>query len=158
MGAGSSSKERRQAIVLEVLRRETVHSQVDLVNLLVSEGVVIDQATLSRDLRSMGIAKGVSGYEVPSSDDVDSAARKRLATLLRANLKTMKLAGNMLVLRVTPGYASPVAAEIDQMVLGEVLGSIAGKDTIFIATESTASSRRIQTLLAGISSRVDLKP
>ena len=86
MDSDISAQERRRTVLLDVLRRQQVHSQGDLVKIMMSEGVAVDQATLSRDLRSMGVTKGVSGYEPPASMEMDRAARRRLAALLKDHL------------------------------------------------------------------------
>lgn len=158
MDSDLSAQERRRTVLLDVLRRQQVHSQGDLVKIMVSKGVAVDQATLSRDLRSMGVTKGSSGYEPPASMDVDRAARKRLATLLKDHLMGIGSAGLILVLRITPGYAGPVAIEIDQVGFSGLVGSIAGRDTVFLACEGESEHRRLHSEIAKLSSRSDLRP
>lgn len=158
MDSSLSSQQHRRGIMLDVLRRNDVHSQGDLVNLMVAEGVSIDQATLSRDLRSMEVVKGPSGYRAPETMDVDKAARKRLSGLLKDHLVSLSPAGLILILKITSGYASLVASEIDQAGLPGLLGSIAGRDTIFLASDSEVALKRMQLELAKLCSRMDLKP
>ena len=151
-------QERRRSVLLDVLRRNQVRSQGELLNLLAAEGVQVTQATLSRDLRSLGVAKGPEGYAAPETATMDRAARKRLGGLLKSHLEAMKPAGTLLVLRTEPGYAGPIAAEIDALGLSSVLGTVAGRDAVFVATSLAGHVRRIQAELARIGSRPDLRP
>ena len=106
----------------------------------------------------MGITKGASGYEPTSLGETDRAARRRLADLLKEHLISVESAGLILVLRVTSGYAGPVAIEIDQSGGAGLLGSIAGRDTVFLAFQGESAQRRYQADLAKLSSRHDLRP
>ncbi|MDG2094948.1 MAG: hypothetical protein P8J89_06725 [Phycisphaerales bacterium] len=142
-----SQQQHRRAVLVDVLREQDVHSQGDLVNLMNAQGMPVDQATLSRDLRSMGVSKGPSGYQAPDSKPVDRAARKRLSLLLGEHLVGMSPSGTILVLRVTPGYASSVAVEVDQIGLAGLEGTIAGRDTVFLAFDSDVGLRRIRSEL-----------
>ena len=148
-------QERRQSVLLDVLRRNQVRSQGELLSLLLAEGVEVTQATLSRDLRSIGIVKGPDGYVAPESATVDRAARKRLASLFKSSLVGMQPAGTLLVLRTNPGHAGPIAAELDALGLASVLGTVAGRDTVLVATAVAAHARQLQSELARIGSWSD---
>lgn len=150
-------QDRRRSVLLDVLRRNQVRSQGELLNLLEAEGVQLTQATLSRDLRSVGVVKGPDGYTAPESASMDRAVSKRLGGLLKSHLLSMKPAGTLLVLRTSPGFAGPIAAQIDALGLASILGTVAGRDTVFIATSLVGHVRRIQAELARIGGRPDLR-
>ncbi|MEE2907441.1 MAG: arginine repressor [Planctomycetota bacterium] len=151
-------QDHRRSVLLDVLRRNQVRSQGELLNLLAAEGVELTQATLSRDLRSIGVVKGPEGYVAPESTDLDRGARKRLGSLLKSHLVGMQPADSLLVLRTTPGYAGILAAEIDALGLASILGTVAGRDTVFVATAISGHVRRLQAELAKIAGRSDLRP
>ncbi|MDG2423070.1 MAG: hypothetical protein P8M22_03730 [Phycisphaerales bacterium] len=151
-------QDQRQSVLLDVLRRNQVHSQVELLNLLSVEGVEVTQATLSRDLRSIGVIKGPEGYTAPESAGLDKGVQKKLRTLLKSHLVGMQAADSLLVLRTASGYAGAIAAELDSLGLASVLGTVAGRDTVFIATSMPGHVRRLQAELAKISGRADLRP
>lgn len=148
-----SPMQRRRSALVDILREHEIHSQVDLVNHMTAKGMPVDQATLSRDLRSLGVSKGPSGYQPPDSIEVDRSVRRRLASLLRDHLLGMDPSGSMLVLKVTPGYASAIAVEIDQAALPGFLGSIAGRDTVFLAADGDVGLRRLRSDLTKFTSR-----
>lgn len=151
-------QDHRRSVLLDVLRRNQVRSQGELLNLLAAEGLEVTQATLSRDLRSIGVVKGPEGYTAPESTELDRGARKRLGNLLKSHLAGMQAADSLLVLRTTPGYAGILAAEIDSLGLASVLGTVAGRDTVFVATAIAGHVRRLQAELAKIAGRNDLRP
>lgn len=150
-------QDQRQSVLLDVLRRNQVHSQVELLNLLSVEGVEVTQATLSRDLRSIGVVKGPEGYSAPESSGLDKAARKRLGTQMKSHLTGIQAADSMLVLRTRPGHAGIMAAEIDSLGMASVLGTVAGRDTIFVATSMPGHARRLLAEFVKLSGRADLK-
>ncbi|MAT80801.1 MAG: arginine repressor [Phycisphaerae bacterium] len=150
-------QDQRQSVLLDVLRRNQVHSQVELLNLLSVEGVEVTQATLSRDLRSIGVVKGPEGYAAPESAGLDKAARKRLGTQMKSHLTGIQAADSMLVLRTRPGHAGIMAAEIDSLGMASVLGTVAGRDTIFVATSMPGHARRLLAEFVKLSGRADLK-
>jgi len=146
-------KEGRQAAIRELVSAHEVGSQEDLRQLLVERGVDVTQATLSRDIRDLGLARvsaedGVR-YVLPGSlaDDED---RPLLESLLPRLFSRIDGVGEMIVLHTVRSGAQPIAEAIDQEEFPEVLGTIAGDDTILIVTRSAeareALTRRLLTL------------
>ncbi len=126
-------KPSRHAAILDVVRTERVHSQERLRELLIERGFDVAQATLSRDIRDLGLVKvpdeeGGSVYMTPSTADPTPA----LARMLPALYTSADGVGNLLVLRTMVGGAQPVAAAIDGARWPEVVGTIAGDDTILL--------------------------
>lgn len=157
------SRTQRQRRIVELLTAHEVRSQGELSDLLLAEGTDVTQATLSRDLVEVGAVKVRRGralvYAVPSeggevtsvgSIDADSAS-SRLRRACEELLVSVTPAQNLLLLRTPPGAANYLASAIDQTRDPEVLGTIAGDDTILLvaATAETASdvATRFQSLM-----------
>jgi transcriptional regulator of arginine metabolism len=156
-----TSRTARQTRIVDLLRAHEVRSQGELLTLLSAVGVDVTQATLSRDLVELGAVKVRRGrtlvYAVPDASGsvpgggitslgaVGAGGRDDLpARLQRAGeelLVSAQTAGNQVVLRTPPGAANYLASCIDQSHLVEVLGTIAGDDTILVIAASPASAR-----------------
>ena len=135
----------RHARIVEVVTRHAVRSQTQLAELLAADGVHVTQGTLSRDLVEVGAVKvrasgGGLVYAVPGEGG-DRTARSavsaevldaRLGRLCEELLVTADAAGGLVVLRTPPGAAQLLASAIDHSVLPDVLGTIAGDDTVLV--------------------------
>jgi transcriptional regulator of arginine metabolism len=138
---------RRQARIRDLLERGPVASQEQLQSLLAKDGLRATQATISRDLRELGVVKGPDGYVLPSNQQRSRAGPASLQRALAAYLVSAKAAGVLVVLKTGPGHAQVIALELDRLPPEGVLGTIAGDDTIFVAAEST---KRAQELAADL--------
>lgn len=154
-----SAKNRRHAAILRIVRRQEVESQEMLRELLRLDGVAITQATLSRDMREIGLAKvaapdGSARYVAPAAG---AAVRSVLAAVIPTLLVSADGAGSLLVLRTTAGGASAVAAAIDAAAWPEVIGTVAGSDTALVVARSQRARRavqvRIEALTDGLAER-----
>lgn len=130
---------RRQQI-LDLLQGNRVHNQEQLKKMLLAEGIRTTQATLSRDLRDLGVSKGPNGYIVPGTQEPTRRGVHELEQTLRMFLLSVERGGHLVVLRTAPGHAQALAVEIDKAQLRGVLGSVAGDDTVFIAAKSSAQA------------------
>jgi transcriptional regulator of arginine metabolism len=140
-GAGRAS---RHARIVETLARRSVRSQAELAAHLAAAGVHITQATLSRDLEELGAVKlrtpdgGLPVYVIPEDGSplaqrtADDAPPVRLARLVGELLVSAEASANMCVLRTPPGAAHFLASAVDRAALPDVLGTIAGDDTILV--------------------------
>jgi transcriptional regulator of arginine metabolism len=131
------SKRFRQGQILNIIRDKSVFTQEEIAAELKVRGVAATQVTLSRDLRDLGLVKTQTGYRemAPEEPGVD------LANVAREFVTDIRCAQNLLVLRTDPGHASPVALALDQEAWPELVGTIAGDDTILIiATDSEAAT------------------
>src|SRR4051812_8146109 len=134
-----TKKRERQTAILDVVERHVVGSQEELRQLLVGRGMDVTQATLSRDLRDLGIARVPTEdggrYVVPGSlvGDDDNPL---LGNLLPQLFSRIDGVGELIVLHTVRSGAQPIAEAIDQEEFEEVLGTIAGDDTILIVTRS----------------------
>lgn len=129
-----ASKPQRQTAILHLVRTRQVTSQNTLRELLIAEGFEVAQGTISRDIRELGLVKvqdhdGRSVYSVPA-DVVDPTPT--LARLLPALFVDVEGVDNLLVIHTLTGGAQPVAVAIDHAEWDEVLGTIAGDDTILL--------------------------
>ena len=156
-----STKAARHALVISLLARHQVRSQVELAELLAAEGVTVTQATLSRDLVELQALKvrnagGALVYAVPAegsarvapTGETTEVLAARLARLAAELVVTAEASGPLVVLRTPPGGAQFLASAIDHSIMPGVLGTIAGDDTVLvIAAEHESGSTVAQRFL-----------
>jgi transcriptional regulator of arginine metabolism len=151
---GPLTRAARHARIEAIIRSRPVRSQADLAESLAADGVQVTQATLSRDLEELGAVKVRGAYLIPEDgstplrppapEPADQQAPARLVRLLRELLTDAAGSGNLVVLRTPPGAAQFLASALDRSGLPDVVGTIAGDDTILVvardgsATASTA--------------------
>jgi transcriptional regulator of arginine metabolism len=124
-------KNLRQKRLLSLIKAKPFATQAELRDSLERAGVPATQSSLSRDLEELGIVKHRGHYTVPKSNG--AAAR---------GLLSLDLSGdNLVIARTEPGLASAVAVEIDRAAIAEIVGTLAGEDTIFIAVRDQKSQR-----------------
>ena len=136
------TKAARQAQLLQIVRGGAIRTQRELLNAMASRGVEISQVTLSRDLRELGLVKTAAGYREPNQEAAPPPA-EGLMRVLREFLIDVRPAQNLAVLRTKPGGAGPVAVALDRAAWPEVVGTVAGDDTIFVATPSIRTARAL---------------
>jgi transcriptional regulator of arginine metabolism len=129
-------------------------SQEELARALARSGVEVTQATLSRDLRSLGVGKRANGngrsvYELPAPA-VETLDENRRLLDLRAFVNEVKLAGNLLVIRTPAGHANGVARAVDLTEFDGVVGSVAGDDTILVVLGNATHARNLKRQLEGL--------
>jgi transcriptional regulator of arginine metabolism len=145
-------KARRKAVILELVDREAITSQEQLREKLRERGIEATQATLSRDIRELGLVKrSVDGAYRRSGGDVPGAGGE--AALRRAveeYLRTQETIEQLLVLRTDPGQAQSLAIAIDRARLSEIAGTIGGDDTILVicrsATDASSIAERFRSM------------
>lgn len=149
-----ANRHARQQLIVDLLRTHTVNSQGHLVELLASHGFDVTQATVSRDLEEIGAIKRPSTdgvvYSLPGAAGAQTPESRleRLTKVMQDLLLSVDSSGSIVVLRTPPGAASYVASALDEGVLSDVIGTVAGDDTVFvIAKESTGSDRLAAVLL-----------
>jgi transcriptional regulator of arginine metabolism len=145
-------KAQRQRLIAELVRRRAVSSQEELARLLRDRGQKVTQATLSRDLEEMGAYKartngGAPVYRLP--DDPAESNGDWLRRMLAEFVVDVSSSGNLVVVRTPPGGASAVARALDAAALPDVLGTVAGDDTILVvARAENGGSKLARTLRA----------
>ena len=152
------SKTQRPHQIARLLVEGPVPSQAQLVDLLAEAGIEATQATVSRDLGDLGAVKvrlpgGRSVYAIPEHPADQVAPENHLRRVMGEWVAEVVSSGNLVVLRTPPGSAHVVASAIDRSAHDEILGTVAGDDTIFVlAVEGTSGRRLAATLrsLAGL--------
>jgi transcriptional regulator of arginine metabolism len=136
-------KERRQRAIAELIRSNALSSQEELADRLGSLGFAVTQATISRDLEQIGAVKvrrdGQLSYALPET--AREAFSPRLAGLFRDWVRSVAPAANLVVIKTPPGSAHLVGVALDQSELSDIVGTICGDDTIFIACRSSAEAQ-----------------
>ena len=150
MNNNSGDGLRRRTAILRLVEGGAVRSQADLLALLRRQGFAATQPTLSRDLRELGIARTPTGYAAPGEPSAFAPPAGRAETLDRVLAQmalSVRAAGALVVVRTPPAGAHPVARAIDEAGLDGVAGTIAGDDTVFVATADPAAARRVERRL-----------
>jgi transcriptional regulator of arginine metabolism len=146
------NKRQRQHLVRRVLRERTVTSQQELVEALAAAGCEVTQATVSRDLREMGLQKGrdrtgrIRYAFVPSVEERPDP-QGACARLLREFGRGLEVAQNLLVLRCDPGAAPSMGRAIDELEHESILGCVAGDDTVILVSRDAQSAEAVCAFL-----------
>lgn len=178
-----ATKAQRHERIARLVQDHAIHSQQELSDRLARAGIDVTQATLSRDLQSMGVLKGPGGYVLPQqaagmgSESGGSAGmfpgfavtgsrsgrgarqtqvRPEVEALLQRTLKrelrSIDAAGNLVVIRTDAGHANALAVEIDRVRLPEILGTIAGDDTLLLVVRRPEIAARLVSKLEHLTS------
>lgn len=147
-------KQQRQRLIRELIADGEVRTQEELADLLAARGAVVTQATISRDLVELGavrVPKGGQGlvYALPEGMGAVQveAARRRLRLVLSEVPGELGLATTILVFRTSPGMANMVAITLDACHYPEIVGTVAGDDTIFVALRSPDDRPAVEAIL-----------
>ncbi len=140
------SKRFRHGQILNLIRSQAVYTQDEIASELGKRGIAATQVTLSRDLRELGLVKTQEGYREMTRFDPDSD----LAALFIEFVSDVRSAQNLLVLKTDPGHASPVAVALDSENWPEVIGTIAGDDTILVVTADPPAAELLRAKLLAL--------
>ena len=147
-------KKLRQSEILEIIQKYDVETQEELADRLRNEGLKVTQATVSRDIKELKLSKvlsldGRQKYSFLKQDD--GQLEDKYIRVMREGFVSMDMAQNILVIKTVSGMAMAVAAALDALKFPEVVGCIAGDDTIFVAVRSqeatTALMEKLRKLL-----------
>lgn len=146
------NKRERQGTIRELIVARPVSSQEELRRLLLQRGWDVTQSTLSRDLREMRVARvpEADGARYSITEGMEESGRPGLETLLPSLFSRVDGVGELVVLRTLPGGAQSVAVALDAEDWPDVLGTIAGDDTILIVCRSSGARERLVRRLAAI--------
>lgn len=151
-------KTHRQSLIRDLIERESITSQEQLRLRLQERGIAATQATLSRDIRELGLVKRPTDGAYRSLGNVASAdaasAAAELADATGEYLRAQEVIINMIVLRTDPGQAQPLAVAIDRAKLAEVAGTIAGDDTILVICRSPEGAQHVSERFTAFSGAV----
>lgn len=139
-------KKKRQEKIIELITRYEVETQEELVALLQKEGYQVTQATVSRDIRELKLSKIPNGrgqQKYVTFDGEELHLGDKYGRVLKEGYVSMAPAQNLLVLKTVPGMAMAVAAAIDAMKIEEVVGCIAGDNTVMMAMGSVEDAQTV---------------
>ncbi len=148
---------RRLALLARLIEEKRYSNQDELVRALAREGVAVTQATLSRDLRSLGVGKrpeadGRTRYALPAPA-TETLDRERQLLDLKAFVNEVRLAQNLAIVRTPPGHANGVARAIDLAAFEGLVGSVAGDDTVLCVMSAAPAARAFKRRLDSIAGR-----
>jgi transcriptional regulator of arginine metabolism len=135
-------KRHRQQEILRLVRAHRVHTQEQLAELLLGGGVEATQVTLSRDIRELGLVKTAQGYQELTA--TAAAVAPDPLEVVSEFVIDIRIARNLVVLKTSPGAASPVAVALDQSRWPEIVGTIAGDDTVLIIAPDDEAAARLR--------------
>ena len=145
-------KYKRQNKIIKIVKSMPIHTHDELIETLRREGFNITQATISRDIKELGLIKvpssgGSSVYSVPEPAQEGGATR---VDMVSDSVKNIVSAMHTIVINTYPGMASAVAAAVDGTMRRDILGSIAGDDTVLIITESPEKAVELERRMKNV--------
>jgi transcriptional regulator of arginine metabolism len=148
MAAEIHASTTRRAAILRLIRESVVHNQEDLVKALRKLGIEATQSSVSRDLRELGVAKAGDRYIVPGGEA--GGAPNPFVSVANFVTAVRSAGASLTVVKTTTGTAQSVAVAIDAANWPEIVGTISGDDTIFIATNDGRDQRKLRERLRGV--------
>jgi transcriptional regulator of arginine metabolism len=141
-------KNERYTAIRKAVTRHEIGAQEELLAILVKQGFDVTQATLSRDLKAMGIGKalgkeGTYVYMLPDPEHL-AVYRERLKADVLRGFVSLDFSGTLCVIKTHPGHAGPVAFALDNFGMDEILGTIAGDDTILVVASDGITRDRLR--------------
>jgi transcriptional regulator of arginine metabolism len=153
-GSGVAGKRSRQRAILDLVRTHTIRTQEELVSALHRRRLEVTQATVSRDIRELGLLRtaGDDGarYVLPGAEIDERGARVRLHNALREHTQGIEFIDLLGVVHAQPGTASLVAVALDNARFDELAGTIAGDDTVLLVARSRPAAQRLMARLRAI--------
>lgn len=134
------NKNFRHGQILKIIRSKKIHTQEELARELRELGIQATQVTLSRDIRELRLAKTPDGYQQMPPEQVGP----QLGNMVREFMQDIKVAMNLVVVKTQPAHAGSVAVALDHESWDEVVGTLAGDDTILIITGSVEAAEQVQ--------------
>jgi transcriptional regulator of arginine metabolism len=136
------SKKARQGRILEIVRKNHVESQEELSSHLQTEDIAVTQSTLSRDIRELGLVKVRGSYQI-SGEIFSAPPNEVLRRAFEQFVIRTGISGNMVMIRTSPGNAHSIGAVLDAAQWPEVLGTVAGDDTLFVLLRNSSLGKKL---------------
>jgi transcriptional regulator of arginine metabolism len=148
-------KPQRQHRIARLLEEQPISSQGQIVELLAADGVVATQATVSRDLEELGAVKvripgGTMAYALPEHAKEAAPPDEHLRRVMGDFVVEVAHSGNLVVLRTPPGSAHVIGSALDRSALPDVLGNVAGDDTLIVVCSEQAGGAKVAAKLAAL--------
>ena len=137
------NKSYRHGQILKLVAAREIHTQDELAKALKALGVSTTQVTLSRDMRELGLVKTANGY----SRSLVAAQNTGVEAVIREFLMDVRVAQNLLVLKTPPASANPLASALDRAAWADIIGTIAGDDTVLVVTPAAAKAKALRQRL-----------
>ena len=140
-------KKSRHGMILEIIQKREIETQEELAQSLRDAGYNVTHATLSRDIRELHLTKvpvASGGQKYVAFKREEKSNNEKYVRVLRDSFSSAENAQNLLVLKTVPGMAMAAAAALDALNFNEVVGCIAGDDTIFVAAHTTEEAERLK--------------
>lgn len=148
------TRSNRQLKILDIISKHDIDTQEELVEKLKNEGFNITQATISRDIKDMGIIKTLSSdgrhYKYAVQRTSESNTSDKYLNMFKNTVVSIRASHNLVVLKTEVGSAGPAAELIDKLNYSEVLGVIAGDNTIFVAIDSVDNTEAVRSRLQSL--------
>jgi transcriptional regulator of arginine metabolism len=142
LGLRMISKKARQGKILDVTRNQQVRSQEELSSILRQDGIGVTQATLSRDIRELGLVKMRGGYRIPEEGH-PGLPEEMLRRAFKQFVLRTDVSGNIVMIKTSPGNAHSVGVVLDATQWPGMLGTVAGDDTIFVLLRSSRWGKKV---------------
>ncbi len=129
----------RQLKLLEIINKIDIETQSDLANALIKEGFKVTQATVSRDIKELGLVKVLTPektYKYAQPHSSEGHTNAKMLNLFRESVLSIDEAGNIIVVKTLQGAAGSACSLIDKMNIKEIIGSVAGDDCVFLAVRN----------------------
>ena len=147
-------KNARQTAILSIIEQNDIETQEELAGKLRDMGIVVTQATVSRDIKELRLLKvlsGSGGYKYATADKAEHGLSERFVRMFKDSVLSVSSAGNIVVLKTLSGSANVAGEAIDSMRLPEILGTMAGDNTVFAVVQNEAEAvetvKRCQEML-----------
>ena len=147
------SRSTRQSKILDIIAKKDIETQEELVGELLNCGIIVTQATISRDIKELGLVKTLASnnkYKYTSVKSRDLKVSAKLLNVLKEAVITIASANNMVIVKTLSGSANAVGMVIDQMHFPEMFGSIAGDDTLLVIAKSNEGAADLHKKLLEI--------
>ncbi len=142
-----SEKKRRQAAILEIISRQEVETQKELMYLLEKQGIAAAQATVSRDIAELKIDKGNSENGLNCYFSYNGGNSAEYSSIFAQAVKSIDSAGNTVVLKCRSGLANAACAVLDEQNIDSIVGTIAGDDTVFVLARTELHAQQLIRVL-----------
>ena len=136
-------KNARQTAILSIIEQYDIETQEELAGKLKEMGIVVTQATVSRDIKELRLLKvlsGSGGYKYATADKAEHGLSERFVRMFKDSVLSISYAGNIVVIKTLAGSANVAAEAIDSMHLSEILGTMAGDNTILAIVQNEADA------------------
>ncbi|MGN0773163.1 MAG: arginine repressor [Candidatus Ventricola sp.] len=146
-------KAKRQALIREIVEAQSIQTQEELAEALRAHGMVVTQATVSRDIREMHLLKVLAedgSYRYATMEKSDAGMNDRLIRMLSESVVEINSAGNLIVIHTLPGSAHVAAEAIDSLKWPEAIGTIAGDNTILVIVRSNEEVDTVMKRFRGV--------